>query len=115
MTKYTNKKLKPSPGLRRIGLWATWWWTISWVYLLLLVWQSRDFYVNRAATISSTGFFSDWLASMNSTYRSSALLPSLLALIIIVWAIGGWMWLRELKRSNNSFVVGLKDLFFTIR
>lgn len=90
--------------LWKIGLWATFWWAVSCLYVLLLVWQARD-------AVEPLG----WTSAIGQTYGNSAALPALLGFILIVWAIGGIIWLRELKKQKISYNAAFKDLFLTIR
>ena len=109
------KRPKARTALWWIGLWATVWWGVSGAYVLLLVWMSRDSYVDISTDAGSNGFFSDWWSAISHTYDDSGVLPGLLALVIAVWVVGGVIWLRELKRQKISYKAALKDLFLTIR
>jgi hypothetical protein len=91
--------------LKQIGLWATIWWGVSGAYVVLLVWASRNNYV----------VLSNWWSAISRTYSDSNILPALLAVILFVWVVGGWVWLRELKHRKISYKAAFKDLFLTIR
>ncbi len=110
MTTKSTKRAK----LGWIGVWATVWWGISCAYVLLLVWSGKDYYV-AAGNGGSIASLAGWRSAIGSAYRGSSWLPVLLVLIVVVWIIGGWLWLRELKHQNVSYRAGLKDLFLTIR
>lgn len=110
------KKTKAkSKTLKQIGLWATIWWGVSGLYVLLWVWLSRSNFVNLSQSPRPDNALSRWQAAMSRTYQEKWILSALLAAIIIVWAIGGWVWLKELKRRKISYKAAFKDLFLTIR
>lgn len=88
--------VKPGSPLARIGFWATVWWAVSCLYVLLLVWIARGFDFGKA--------FSE------NTY-----LYLLLAGIVFGWVMGAIAWFRELKRAKVPYHTALKDLFLTIR
>lgn len=113
MVKRTLRNPKRGTPLWRIGAWATVWWGVSGAYVLLLVWVAKDYYVERAAgsTSSSLG---NWWHAIGDAYTQSVVLPGLLALIGLVWLVGGLVWLRELKRRRISYAAAFKDLFLTI-
>lgn len=111
-TKKRSKKSVVPPG---VGLWATIWWAVSCVYVLLLVWAATDNFAALSAGPGSQGFLSDWHSAIASAYRDSAFLQPLLMVIIAVWLIGGLIWLRELKRLKISYKAAFKDLFLTLR
>lgn len=100
-----KKSKTKSKKLKQIGLWATIWWGVSGLYLVLLFWASRDNYVA----------LSSWKSAICRTYHDSDVLPALLGMIIVVWVIGGLVWLGELKRQKISYKAAFKDLFLTIR
>lgn len=108
MASYTSQRAR-IPALRQIGTWATWWWVVSGLYLVALVWRARDYYT---ASCFSWG---RWATAIHSAFAASAWFGVLLAAIIVGWAIGTWVWLRELGRNKISYKIALKDLFFTIR
>lgn len=110
-----KKSKNKSLALRRIGLWATIWWGVSCGYILLLVWLGRNNYAAISESTRSRGFFANWWTAISNTYRESDILLALLMLIIIIWIIGGWLWLQELKKQNISYQAAFKDLFLTIR
>ncbi len=101
--------------MQRIGLWATIWWGVSGLYVVLLFWVGRSDYVTISERAGSGSAISNWQSAISSAYSDSSVLPALLALIVIVWLIGGWVWLRELKRQKISYKAAFKDLFLTIR
>ncbi len=100
-----KKSKTKSKKLKQIGLWATIWWGVSGVYLVLLVWASRNNYIA----------LSNWRSAISRTYYNSDVLPALLGFIVGVWVVGGVLWLRELKRQKISYKAAFKDLFLTIR
>ena len=109
MVSYAGQR-KRVAALRRIGTWATYWWGASCVYILLLVWQSKDLYR------PLSGFsLQAWWTAIHGAFSRSGLLQMLCTMLVIGWVIGGWLWLRELKRQRISYKVALRDLFFTIR
>lgn len=110
MASYATQRMRVS-ALRRIGFWATLWWAVSGGYVLLLVWESR----NETAVSSGSASLGNWLSAIGSTFAGSAALQILLATVILVWLIGGLVWLRELKRHKITYKTALKDLFLTIR
>jgi hypothetical protein len=109
------KRTKAKTALRRVGIWATIWWGISGAYVVLLAWMSKGSYVDISTGFGSNDFFSDWQSAISDTYSNYSFLPGLLAFILIVWAAGGWIWLRELKRQKISYKAAFKDLFLTLR
>lgn len=110
-----DKKIKTSKRLEQIGLWATIWWAVSCTYVLLLLWLGREKYVELSLSISSGGFFSDWWSAAGTVYDNRAFMPGLLSLIILVWAVGTYVWLRELGKEKINYKAAFKDLFLTIR
>lgn len=110
-----SKQIKTSKKLEQIGLWATWWWGVSCVYVLLLAWLGRDTYAVLSASSSSKGFFGNWQSAFNIEYDNHSYLAALLAVIVIGWIIGGVLWLQELKSAKISYKAAFKDLFLTIR
>jgi len=111
MTSYDTAR-KRVPTLRRIGTWATWWWGVSCGYVLLLVWRAKDYY----QAFGGHGFsLGNWARALRQAFTTSASLRVLLAAILLLWVLGGWLWLRELKRHKVSYKAAFKDLFLTIR
>lgn len=92
--------IKTDSTLARIGFWATVWWAISCLYVLLVVWLA-------IIRIGGNGF--------SIVFDVYGYLYWLLAVIISVWAIGAVIWFRELKKAKVPYRVALKDLFLTIR
>lgn len=113
----SKKTLKAKPGtmLAKIGLWATIWWAVSGVYLVLLVWQSRDAYSYISTGDNSNGFVADWWTAMGEAYAAYDILQILPMAIFAVWLVGGAIWAGELKRQKISFEAAFKDLFLTLR
>lgn len=97
------------PALRQIGTWATWWWAITGLYVLALVWQGKSYYGHGGVSLSA------WLAAIHSAFNASLGLQFVLLIVIFGWVTGGWVWLRELKRQKVSYREAFKDLFLTIR
>ncbi len=112
MSKRKLGKAKPKTTLWYIGFWATIWWGVSGIYLVLLLWLSRNNYIYSSMNNS---FLSAWKGAIKETYTTSSLLPGLLSLIIIVWAVGAIIWIIELKRQKIKYKTAFKDLFLTIR
>lgn len=113
--KKPKTKASRRAALGWIGIWATLWWGISCAYVLLLVWAGKDTYVSLSGKTGQGGSLSRWHAAIRSTYHNSAVLPALLGIIIVVWLVGSWFWLREVKRQNIGYKAAFKDLFLTIR
>ena len=96
-----------SGQLRLIGIWATTWWGISGLYLVLVAWLAKDF-------LSVHGNIGWWLAIQQSFIQH----PSLIWLLIFLvdgWLIGGVVWLRALKQAKISYSEAFRDLFLTLR
>jgi hypothetical protein len=108
-------KAESKTALWFIGVWATVWWGLSFGYFLVLVWESRTLYVNLANSSNSTHFFEHWAQAIKAVYSTSFWWPTTLAIIVVVWLLGSWFWLRELKRQHISYADGFKDLLLTIR
>ncbi len=108
MTSYATQRAR-SPVLQRIGTWATWWWAITGLYAVLLMWRATHFY-------SQSGFsFSAWGTAIGTAFTNAWYMPMLLALVATGWVAGGYVWLQELKRQKIKYRVAFKDLFLTIR
>ncbi len=107
--------MKNRTKLQQVGWWATLWWGVSCAYVLLLVWLAADTYADISESADSQGFFSDWQSAVSSIYAENSYLPALLGFIIVVWIIGGIIWLKELKKQKISYKAAFKDLFLTIR
>ena len=110
-----KKSKAKSKTLKRIGLWATVWWAVSGVYLVLLAWATKAPYTVLAEKDAKVVSVPDWWSALGSAYRDSSALQILLAVIVIGWLVIGWVWLRELKRRKISYRAAFKDLFLTIR
>jgi hypothetical protein len=116
--KKKNNKTKRA-ALGWIGVWATAWWGVSCLYVLLLFLTARNnygHYPGLPAFGNSFGsMFSWWASAIRTTYDNYASLQVLLAFIVAVWIIGGYFWLRALKRQKVGYKAGFKDLFLTVR
>lgn len=112
--KQKKKHLKRA-RLGFIGVWATAWWGVSCAYVLLLFWAARNDYVALAGPGGSAVSVAKWQSALAGAYDDSVWLPALLAAIVSVWVVGGWLWLRELKRQKVSYGDGFRDLFLTLR
>ena len=110
MVSYASQRNRV-PSLRRIGFWATCWWAVSGAYVVLLVWASR----NASSLSDGDVSIGDWTSAIGEAFTDTSFLQISLAAILLVWFIGGLVWLRELKRHKISYKTALKDLFFTIR
>jgi hypothetical protein len=98
-----------------VGLWATVWWGVSGLYILLLVWLAKEQYVAVVEAKSSLGESSLWSLAIKEAYFEYPALSIILILILAVWIVIGIHWLKALKKARISYKEGLKDLFFTIR
>src|SRR5690242_15066745 len=103
------KKLKNTKALKRVGLWATIWWAVSGLYLVLLVWQAQNYYLGFEFSVH------EWLSSCGMAFANSVTLQLLLYVIVLVWVVGGFVWLKALKQAKISYKDGFKDLFLTLR
>lgn len=101
-----RKKIKQSKLLRQVGLWATIWWAVSCLYVLLVFWQGKNLYIDDLLP---------WNKALTQSFSAYTWLWWLLAIIIIVWIIGAFVWVKALKQSKISLQAGLKDLFLTLR
>ncbi len=88
--------VKKGSALAKIGFWATAWWAISGLYLVILVFIARGF-----------GF--------SDAFADHGWLWWLLAAVVLGWVVGAQFWLRELKKAKVPYRSALKDLFLTIR
>jgi hypothetical protein len=104
MNTYTTKR-KTSVGLKRIGNWATWWWGISGLWVVWLVWQSLSYYAGNP----------NWTNALVNGFMDSLALQIALSIILSGWVAGGFVWLQELKRLSIGYGEAFKDLFLTIR
>ena len=104
MSEYATKR-KNSPVLRSIGNWATWWWALSGLYIVGLVWQARTYH------------FSDvsWWHAMSQAFTHTFVLQFALSSILAGWVALAIVWFNELKRQKISYKVALQDLLLTIR
>jgi hypothetical protein len=111
MTSYAKQRASV-PALRRIGVWATWWWALSGAYMLASVWVAKDLY-----RWHTGGGFSwhVWWFSYGEAFSDTAWLQLLLGIVAAGWLVGGGLWLRALQQHKISYRTALKDLFFTIR
>jgi len=108
MASYATQRARV-PALRKIGTWATWWWAVSGVYVVILVWQARDYYLARGFS------WSDWVAAAQGALMASPFMLAVLMAILVVWLAGAVIWFRELKRHHIRYSEALKDLFLTVR
>lgn len=92
--------IKPGSPLARIGFWATVWWAVSCLYVLLIVWL---------ALVEIGGF------GFRIVFAAYPYLYWLLAIIIVGWVAGAIVWFRELRKAKVPYRVALKDLFLTVR
>lgn len=88
-----------------IGMWATIWFGLSGLYLVLLIWVATDYYT---AGIS-------WVEAVKEAYAQYSILTLLVSIIITGWIIGAIVWLRALKKAKISRKAGLKDILLTVR
>jgi|GEM_PF-5482494 len=109
-----DKKREQPLALKKIGTWATWWWGVTFLWILIWVWVSRTYYVRQSAAVHN-GFFTDWGSALRLTYNGMSWLRFLLLTIIVVWIIGAAEWLLVLKKYHQSYKAAFKDLFLTIR
>jgi hypothetical protein len=115
MKKATPAKAKSDRLLRRVGLWATIWWAVSGLYIVLVVWLAKDYYVQRVNGGYRGSTFSTWNWALQEAYAKHNVLHWLITVIVLGWIIGGIVWLKALKQANISYCDGLKDLFLTLR
>jgi uncharacterized membrane protein HdeD (DUF308 family) len=108
MNKRKSAKAKPKTSLWYIGLWATIWWAVSGIYLVVLAWMIKNRYENSLAN-------ENILKVLKKTYTTSTILQLVLGLVLIVWVLGAIIWLMELKRQKITYRSAFKDLFLTIR
>jgi hypothetical protein len=98
-----------------IGLFATLWWAVTCLFVVLIIWQSRYLYVQYSVTNPHELFPTEWIVAIKNTYKASGFLDILLLAIVVGWLAGGFLWLHELKRQSIPYRAALKDLFATIR
>lgn len=115
MVKQKSKKSKSKNRLRKVGLWATIWWGVTFLYIALVVWQSRNLYVANHMSFPDHSFILNWKNAIFSEYKASTTEQVLLVTIIYVWIAGGLVWLYELNRNKMSYAKAFRDLFLTIR
>jgi len=106
---------KPHTYLWYVGVWATWWWAISGIYLAILVWTASPYYIAAAGYIDSILSARLWWQSTTQALHNSVGLQLLGCIILLVWIIGAVAWLDALKKSRISYRAGFKDLFGSIR
>lgn len=114
LMKTKSSKKKSNKLLRQVGLWATIWWGVSGLYLLLFVWLARN-YVQNSPFAYQGSDFSTWHRALRETFAHRGSLQLLLIIVALGWIICGMAWLKALKQANISYRDGLKDLFLTIR
>jgi hypothetical protein len=112
MAKQNSHPKRTSDIMRMIGLWATFWWGISGLFVVLLVWSAQYTYIEYAPSGNHVAI---WIESIKSTYVKDPTMQLLSALIVSVWVLGGIVWLHELKRLRITYTAAFKDLFLTIR
>lgn len=114
LMKAKSTKKKSSKLLRQVGLWATIWWGVSGLYLVLFVWLARN-YVQTSPFAYQGSDVSTWHGALRATFANHGVLQLLIVMIVLGWIIGGIVWLKALKQANISYRDGFKDLFLTIR
>lgn len=107
-SKSNYPKAKPGSLLWAVGFWATIWWAVSCLYVLLVVWQGLNEYSEAAAGVS-------FVDAVGDVFSDSVILWPLFITIAVGWVIGGYIWLKELKKLKVPYRVAFKDLFLTIR
>lgn len=107
------KKTHQSKTMKWIGIWATVWWAVTGLYLVLLFWAAKDIYVNLASS-APDDYLANWISALGNAYSDSGMML-LLAFIAFVWLIGGLVWLGEIKRQRVSYTTAFWELFFTIK
>jgi hypothetical protein len=116
MKKKAMKKAKRNSHLWWIGVWATTWWGVSGLYVLLLAWMAKPYYVEDSMTgPMPTDMWADWSNAITRAYTESEVLRALLWVILLVWVIGGIKWLMEIRRQRISYAAAFKDLLLTVR
>jgi hypothetical protein len=113
--KAKSSKAESLSLLRRVGLWATIWWAVSGLYIVLVVWVAKDYYVQKINGGYQGATLSAWNWSVERAYSERDILRWLITAIVLGWIIGGIVWLKALKRANISYGDGFKDLFLTLR
>jgi hypothetical protein len=108
-------KAKPRTSLWWIGIWATAWWGVSFLYITLLVWSARNRFIDISDGKASNAFWSDWGHAISQNYQAEKGLRVLAVIIIAVWALGTYIWFSELKREYPSYKAAFKSLFFKVR
>lgn len=106
------KLYKRGTTLWWIGWWATVWWAVSLLYIVLLFWVAKDLYIYQAV---SGNHIAIWASSLADTFSGSDFMQALFAVVILVWVVLGLWWLRSLNKLKLSYRAALKDLFGTIR
>lgn len=106
-------KKRQNKTMKWIGIWATVWWAITGLYLVLLFWAAKDIYVDVAAH-APDNYLANWASALGTAYNNASMML-LLAFIAFIWLIGGLIWLRELKRQGISYAKAFWELFFTIK
>jgi hypothetical protein len=109
------QKAKPKTVLWWVGFWATLWWGLSCIFVVILIWQSRTYYADQSILQAHSNFFGGWQHAISYTYKRTNWLEWLLTVIICVWLAGGLVWLAAVKRQKVSYRPALKDLFLTLR
>ena len=109
-------KTKSAKLLRQVGLWATIWWAVSGLYLVLVVWLAKDYYAQQTASsdYQSNGL-NAWGRAIHQAYAGHSVLAWLAIGVVAGWAIGAIIWLKALKQAKLTYRDGLKDLFLSLR
>ena len=101
------KKNSNQPALLRlVGLWATIWWAVSCLYVLLVVWLAKNLYIDKSLS---------WGRALSHSFSVYKYLWLLLGTIMLGWVVLAVKWLKALDEAKISLKSGLKDLFFTLR
>ena len=96
-----------SGQLRWIGIWATIWWGISGLYIVLVAWLAKDY----LSLFENIG----WRLAIQEVFIQHPAVIWLLIFIVDMWLIGGVVWLRALKQAKISYKSAFRDLLLTLR
>lgn len=113
--KAKSSKAKSLNLLRKVGLWATIWWGVSGLYMVLVVWLAKNYYVQKMNGGYQGGTLSAWNWAVDRAYVGHDILQWLITVIVLGWIIGGIAWLKALRQADISYSDGFKDLFLTLR
>lgn len=107
-----KNKYKTDNQLRFIGEWATVWWALSGLFLVILIVQMivvyGDFQTMHSASPS-------WWYTFIHTFKDHLYIYLLAIIVFIGWVLCGIAWVRALREAKISYKDGLRDLFLTIR